>query len=129
MTEGQGAAKRDFVNNRLANFLLWKAPALVMVATGFIEVGMTARGVVWAACLATFGGGCIANALRCGRLHCYLTGPFFLLMSLVSLLHGLRVISLGPLGWLWIGMVTIVGALTLTYFPERIWGPYVGRES
>jgi hypothetical protein len=129
MAEGQAEAKRDFVNDRLTSFLLWKAPALVMVATGLLEVGMTARGLVWAACLTTLGGGCFANALRCGRVHCYITGPFFLLMALASLLHGFRVVSLGPLGWLWIAVVTIVGALTLTYVPEWIWGRYVERKS
>jgi len=25
------------------------------------------------------GGACLVNAVRCGRLHCYVTGPFFLL--------------------------------------------------
>jgi hypothetical protein len=28
---------------------------------------------------------CIVNALRCGRVHCYLTGPFFLLMAVIAL--------------------------------------------
>ncbi len=129
MTQGQAAAKRDFVNDRLKNFLLWKAPALVMLATSLLEVGMTARGLVWAACLTTLGGGCVANALRCGRVHCYITGPFFLLMAFASLLHGFRVVSLGPLGWLWIGVVTILGAVTLTYVSEWIWGRYVEREA
>jgi hypothetical protein len=66
--------------------------------------------------------------MRCGRLHCYFTGPFFLLMAVASLLHGFGLVSLGSLGWLWIGLVTLVGGIGLTVVPERIWGQYARGE-
>ncbi len=37
----------------------------------------------------------MANALRCGRLHCYITGPFFVAMAIVTLLYGLGAVPLG----------------------------------
>ncbi len=124
MTQAQAAAKRDFVNDRLTNFLLWKAPALVMIATGLLEMGMTARGLVWAASLTTLAGGCIANALRCGRVHCYITGPFFLGTAIVAVLLGAGVFDAGAYGWPILGFGALGGGLLLTHVPEWLWGRY-----
>ena len=115
---------RDFVRDRKASFLLWGFPALLMIATGPLGFSPELHGSIWASCLSVFGFGCLANARRCGRLHCFFTGPFFLAMALVSLLHGFSVISLGSYGWGWIGGITLVGAFALTILPERIWGKY-----
>jgi hypothetical protein len=59
------------------------------------------------------GAACVANALRCGRMHCYLTGPFFLGMALVALLYGLGVVPLGGKGWNVIGLTIVLGAIAL----------------
>ncbi len=50
------------------------------------------------------GTACIANAVRCGRLHCYITGPFFVAMAVVTLLYGLGALPLGGNGWNLIGL-------------------------
>jgi len=70
------------------------------------------------------GTACIANALRCKRVHCYLTGPFFLLMALVTLLFGLGIVPLGGNGWNRIGLTILVGAIALCCLPELVWGKY-----
>ena len=49
--------------------------------------------------LATMGVACIVKALRCGRVHYYLTGPFFLLMALIALSYGLGILHLSGNGW------------------------------
>ena len=125
MTAAASRVGRDFANRRLVSFLLWGAPALVMVGTAFVSIGDVPRGVVWAACLSVFGVGCVANALRCGRRHCFVTGPFFLIMALASLLVGFGVLSLA---WGWLGLTTLLGAVVLTYVPDRTWGKYIGGE-
>ncbi len=131
MTENTVGATRDFVRDRRASLLIWGLPALVMIGTGPLGFSSELHGAIWASCLSVFGFGCLANARRCGRLHCFFTGPFFLAMALVSLVHGFGVISLGGGGWGWIGWTTLVGACALTILPERIWGCYAGgdRES
>jgi hypothetical protein len=69
---------------------------------------------------------CVVNALRCGRIHCYLTGPFFLLMAVATVLHGSAKLSLGANGWWWLGLTLIfVGGGLLWYLPERMWGKYL----
>jgi len=67
---------------------------------------------------------CIVNALRCRRVHCYLTGPFFLLMSLIALSYGLGILHLGGKGWNLLGLVTLIGAIALWCLPEMFLGKY-----
>ncbi len=45
-------------------------------------------------------------------------------MAAVSLLHGVSVLPLGEEGWTWIEFVTLIGAITLVYLPELVWGQY-----
>jgi hypothetical protein len=95
-----------------------------MVATAGHRVGNGWRTAVWTVALIVMGTACLANALRCGRVHCYTTGPFFLLMALASLLYGLGILPLGHSGWSTISAVILVGAITLTCLPEMLFGKY-----
>jgi hypothetical protein len=70
------------------------------------------------------GTACLVNATRCGRVHCYVTGPFFLLAALVTLLYGLGVLPLGADGWKLIGMTILIGAIVLCCLPELLFGKY-----
>jgi hypothetical protein len=67
---------------------------------------------------------CLVNASRCGRVHCWFTGPFFILGALTSLGYGLGFLPLGPSGWSWICLGTIIGAIGLTFIPELFLGRY-----
>jgi hypothetical protein len=67
---------------------------------------------------------CIANALRCGRVHRYLTGPFFFLTALVALSYGLGILHLGRNSWNLLGLITLVGAIGLWCLPEMFLGRY-----
>jgi hypothetical protein len=57
---------------------------------------------------------CLLNASRCGRIHCYFTGPFFILGAVTSLGYGIGLLPLGPSGWKWIRNITIIGAIVLS---------------
>ena len=82
--------------------------------------------VVWPVALGWMGIACLVNAARCRRLHCFLTGPFFLLLAVLSLLHGLDIWYLGNNGWETLGIITISGGVFLWCVPERLFGKYVG---
>ena len=85
---------RDFLASpRLAFALFWLS-AIAIAVTGS-DFGSRWRPVVWTGALSIMGTACIANAVRCRRVHCYSTGPFFLMMALVTLLYGLGVVPLG----------------------------------
>lgn len=119
-------ASLDWVNQRLPSLLVWKLPVALLVATAFIGLSQPVRGALWAAAFATMGGGCARNALRCRRLHCYFTGPLFLALAALSLLHGTGAVGLGSNGWGWIGASALIGGIGLTMVPERLWGRYAG---
>ena len=82
------------------------------------------RGAIWAFSMGVMAAACLVNALRCGRVHCYFTGPFFILTALASLGYGLGALSLGADGWNIIGTITLVGAVVLTWLPEAALGKY-----
>jgi len=73
-------------------------------------------------------GACIVNALRCRRVHCYLTGPFFLVMALVALSYGIGVLHLGGNEWNLLGLIALIGTIVLWYLPEMFWGKYRQRN-
>src|SRR5713226_4723178 len=112
------------LSNPLLAFALFCLPAIAIVATGNHRVGGGWRTVVWTAALSIMGAACLANAVRCGRIHCYITGPFLLMMAVVTLLYGVGVLPLGGYGWNVIGLTILVGAVALSWLPEMFFGKY-----
>jgi len=119
---------RDILSSRWRVFILYWLPAIAIVVAGAPAISSGWRTVVWTVALATMSGACIVNAVRCGRVHCYLTGPFFLLMALVALSYGLGILHLGWNGWNLLGLVTLIGAITLWFLPEMFLGKYWQRN-
>ncbi|HEY6385763.1 MAG TPA: hypothetical protein VIX91_08800 [Candidatus Acidoferrum sp.] len=115
---------RDILSNRWRVFLLYWLPAIAIVVAGAPAISNGWRTAVWVVALATMGMACILNALRCGRVHCYITGPFFFLMALVALSYGLGILSLGGNGWNLLGLITLIGAVALWCLPEMFLGKY-----
>jgi hypothetical protein len=105
----------------LALAVFW-LPAIAIVLAARFGVSNGWRTAVWTGSLIIMGTACIANARRCGRVHCYITGPFFLLMALVTFLYGLGVMPLGRNGWNWIGLTILAGAIALCCLPELVLG-------
>jgi len=126
MAKSSLAEKKDWVTHPKEFLFAWGFPVLAMMVCEIWYSNINV--IVWPVCLAWMGGGCLLNASRCGRLHCFFTGPFFLLMGLVSLLYGLDKVPLGPQGWLWIGGISLIGGLSLTLLPEGLWGRYVSSK-
>lgn len=114
----------DILSNRVTSIAVYWLPALVLVASGFSNVGQELKGAIWALALTTMGVACVVNAVRCGRVHCYATGPFFLVMAVVSFLYGSGVAQLGPRGWGVLGLIVLVGAVAICYLPEALFGRY-----
>jgi hypothetical protein len=112
----------DLLRRGVSFFFLWCVPWCAF-ALGFIGLpGL--RTLLWTASLAVMGVACLINASRCGRVHCRFTGPFFILGALASFAYGLGILPLGPSGWNWIGIGTVVGGLILCCVPELLLGSY-----
>src|SRR5215472_11237119 len=100
---------RDILSSRRRVFVLYWLPAIAIVVAGAPAISNGWRTVVWVVALTIMGAACIVNALRCGRVHCYITGPFFLLMALAALSYGLGILHLGRNGWNLLGLITLIG--------------------
>ena len=110
-----------------ASILLWLIPVIILAVTG--GIGGPYLVIIWPVLLTFMGGACAINIKRCGRLHCYITGPFFLILAALSLLYGLGIVSLGPRGWQWLTDALFIGGCILTCVPEWLFGKYPrGRQ-
>jgi hypothetical protein len=124
MDRGKTTHSRDIFSSPGLAFALFWLPATAIAVAGRADFGNGPRTVVWSAALSKKGIACIVNAVRCGRLHCYIIGPFFLAMAVITLLYGLRVVPLGGNGWNLIGITILVGAIALCCLPELLFGKY-----
>ncbi len=118
------APARDLLSSRRFAVLVYAGPTVAIIATATLGAPEALFTVVWTLGFTLMGVACVLNAVRCGRVHCYFTGPFLLLLAAAGLLLGLRVISFGPHGWDWLGVVAAVGTILLLTVPERVWGRY-----
>lgn len=109
-------ASRDLTRGSSALFF-WGLPIVLLFAGG----AWPQRGVwLWVVAFAIMGAGCLINLARCGRTHCYVTGPAFLLAALWSLLSVFGVVTMHP-NFLMLGVVVIV---MLAYVAEAPLGRY-----
>ena len=109
-----------------AGILIWVVPIVVLgITAGF---GGLYAAVSWPPLLAFMGIACLVNAHRCGRRHCYFTGPYFLLLALLSLLYDMSWLPLGPKGWQWFSSALLVGTCILVCVPEWLLGRYATRR-
>ncbi len=113
---------RDWARGK-SLLLIWCLPLAGLAISGL--VGGLLQVIAWPMLLSWMGAACLLNARGCRRLHCFLTGPFFLLLALVSLLYGLGVLTLGSHGWSKLSLVLVAGGLFLFYVPERLFGKYL----
>jgi hypothetical protein len=107
----------DLVTRKIA-LLLWYIPGALLLIGAFWSDG---RPWVWTPALLVAGTACLVNASRCGRLHCYFTGPIFLLGATATLLRGFEIV---PLPWSWI-LYAVLGGGLLAFVPEWVRGKYV----
>lgn len=114
----------DWVNGYRSYAMAWGLPTLLLVGA-LILPHPAAKTVIWATVLIWMGVACLVNARRCGRRHCYLTGPLFVIMAIFGLFHGFQIIWLGPNGWtILVLLLVVLGWGVLWYVPEKIWGKY-----
>lgn len=120
------ARQNDMLSSRWALWLLWVGPWVLIIVSG--NAGNLLRTAVWVCSFTAMGIACLVNARRCGRRHCFYTGPLFLMAALSSLLYGLGVLPLGRHGWNWISDVAVIGAVIACCGLENRLGKYTGSS-
>ena len=116
-------AHNDDLARRPIRWLLWGVPAVLFAVGAFVPP--LPRLLLWTPALLIAGVVCLANAGRCRRLHCYITGPLYLIAALTTVLVGMGVV---PLPWRWIAW-GVIGGTILAHTPEWVRGRYVARAS
>jgi len=89
---GDSCRETDLTAGR-TGWLLWRAPWVLVVA------GLAWTRLVYALWIPAFvvmGGGCVVNAARCHRTHCYVTGPLYLAAAGYLVLASLSAVPLVP---------------------------------
>lgn len=120
---------RADLSARAGSFLaIWGAPVLAGLIAILVAPSIAWAAGAWALALAWMGAACLVNARRCGRLHCFFSGPILLLDALLA-----GLMALGPLNAdaLHLGAI-VIGALllfSLSYALELVWGRYLRRDA
>lgn len=122
MNDGESLQTKDWVSHARSYVLAWGLPGLLIIAGSFFHPSI--RAGIWVGALVWIGVACLANAVRCGRTHCYFTGPYFLALAIVTSLHGFKVIWLGASGWWWLSLMIVAGGGALWFITERVWGKF-----
>jgi hypothetical protein len=115
---------RDLLSSPLFSIVIFCLPIAAIIASGQLGAGNGLKTAIWTVACLIIGMGCAVNAARCGRLHCYFTGPFFLIMAAVICLYGLGVLPLGANGWNWLSVALLAGGLLGFGVPELFFGKY-----
>jgi hypothetical protein len=114
-------SSRDLVGGWSA-VALWCVPTAVVIAGLFLP---SARAMLWIPSFAIMGIACLVNARGCGRVHCHVTGPLFLLAALATGLDAFGVVSIGPT-IIFVG--TALGTL-FAYSLEWLLGKYAATSA
>ncbi len=114
-------ASCDSVRKPSHALALWIAPGGAAAAAFFWADRLPQLLLLGAAACAVMGVACLANAARCRRLHCFLTGPYFLLLALAAgIAFGFDRAHAHHAGdWLLLGLAF---APLLIWLPERLSG-------
>lgn len=89
-----------------------------------IMIGSFVRGLMfwlWIPAFTVMGATCVINVRRCGRVHCYATGPLFLGMALFLIVV---LLGLAPVKWINLASIALVVGIILAYGSELIVGRY-----
>ena len=100
----------------------WGLPILIGLSTNILPVPVAGAALIWAGAFAWMGTGCLLNARRCSRLHCFFSGPVLWLGAIGAGLVSAGAIS-GAHALNNVVSITTVLAL-LSFVPELVWGTY-----
>jgi hypothetical protein len=115
--------RNDWVTRPGAGVFWWCLPLCIGCASNSFALPARDLALIWMVSFVWMGTGCVLNARRCHRLHCYISGPVFLLGAAALGLFAAGLLAFGPHSLNNIVGVTLLAAL-LSFVPE-IWKKYV----
>lgn len=127
MDSGSATARdKDWTAHCSGQVFWWALPLVVGISAGLFNLSLADTGFVWAGVLAWMGTGCVLNAWRCGRLHCFFSGPVLWGGAIAAVLIGFRVLrGAHILNYVLWGTAALVA---VSYLLEAFWGRYAHRS-
>ena len=123
MTNAPTQTSRDWLGSVHTSLLAWWMPKAVILAGLFVPVSF--RAVILIIALIWMGAACMLNARRCNRTHCRYTGPYYLFMIVPVMALGAGLVTVGTLGWVWLGLIILGGSVLILWATERAWGKFL----
>jgi len=115
--------RKDWARRPAAAVLLWGLPLMIGIASNGLRLPLADAAWIWSAVLGWMGGGCLLNAYRCRRLHCFIAGPAFLFGAVAAALIASSLIEAGPHALSFVTLIVFSLAL-LSFIPEMVWRRY-----
>jgi hypothetical protein len=112
------------VRQPVSALIWWCLPIVLAVLADNLRLPVRELAGVWCAAFVWMASGCILNAVRCHRLHCYISGPAFLGGAAACGLLAAGILATRPHMLSYITAGTILLALA-SFLPELIWRKYV----
>lgn len=116
-------AAKDWTRRPTTLLLWWVLPFALAEATNFMALTTAQAAFAWGGAMAWMGVGCVLNAIRCHRLHCYIAGPALLIGAAVAALIGSDAVDLGPHALSYTTIVALALAM-ISFAPEFVWRKY-----
>jgi hypothetical protein len=116
--------RNDWVRRPGMGLVWWCLPLGIGVAANFFASSARNIAIVWVLMFVWMGTGCVLNALRCHRLHCYISGSAFFLGAVALTLFAMGVAPLGEHSLNNIVGITLCAVL-LSFVPEMTWRKYL----
>jgi hypothetical protein len=104
------------------SWILWRLPILALISTIFLPSSF--KIFIWPISLGIMGASCSFNASKCKRRECFVNGPYYLMLAILSYLHASNIVYLGDYGWYILGAATAFSQVNIIVI-EKIWGRYL----
>jgi len=89
-------AEKDWVRQPPAALFWWGLPVAIGIAAGFLHLPFRVGAGLWTVLLAWMATGCVLNAWRCRRLHCYISGLVMTLGAVFAALVAVGALDVRP---------------------------------
>lgn len=119
---------KDYARKPLPFLIVWGLPMELLISVNFTQEFLPAAPIIlmMSGAYAWMGLGCIINAVRCGRLHCHISGPAMLIGAALIFLVGFEFLTLGPVRVMHISYTTLF-IVFLSFVIEWMFGDYLKR--
>ena len=117
------AVRNDWTRRPLSVCLWWGLPIAIGASVSLLRLSFRGGAGICAVLFLWMAIGCILNARRCHRLHCYISGPVLLAAAVFAALAAGGLIDVSLRVFSNVIGATLVLAL-LSFVPEIFWNRY-----